>query len=68
MKLASRHPRMTILIGVVMLLLVVASGYATLLASEANMLPWQAEPTRIAVEPFSGIPGFDNAMATPTID
>ncbi len=66
MKFVSAHPRVMVLVGAFLLLIIFAGGYATWVAGEANMLPWQAEPTRIVVEPFSGIPGFGDAMATPT--
>jgi len=66
MKFASTHPRLTILIGITALVVLFIAGYATFLASEANRLPWQEQPTRIVVEPFSGIPGFGDAAATPT--
>jgi predicted metal-binding protein len=49
-----------------MLLLVVVGGYALYLGSAAGVLPWQEEPTRIAITPFADIPGFGGtATATP---
>ena len=66
MKFVSAHPRVAIVIGIAALVVLFIGGYATLLASEANRLPWQEQPTRIVVEPFSGIPGFGDAAATPT--
>jgi hypothetical protein len=52
--------------GLVLALIVtVAIGsYGIFLASEAGRLPWQVDPTRIPVTPFSDFPGF-NAPTTP---
>jgi hypothetical protein len=55
-----------ILIGIAALVVIFIGGYGVWLASETDQMPWQAEPTRIVVEPFSGIPGYGNADATPT--
>jgi len=58
---------------VAVLLVLVIGGYGMYLASLAGELPWQEDPTRIPVEPFADIPGFDpqsigggRAEASPT--
>jgi len=42
-------------------------GWAFYLASLTGSLPWQTDPTRIAITPFADIPGFSTPtpMATP---
>jgi hypothetical protein len=42
-------------------------SYGIYIAGSSGMLPWQPEPTRIAVTPFAGIPGFSEPAATPTV-
>jgi hypothetical protein len=54
-----------LIVGVLILTFAIA-GYGIFLASEAGRLPWQEEPTRIAITPFADIPGFDQPVATPT--
>ncbi len=44
----------------------VAVGFGLYLASLAGELPWQAEPTRIAITPFADIPGFNAPPAAPS--
>ena len=57
-------PRALLLVAVALALVV--GGYGMYLASLAGELPWQAEPTRIAVTPFADIPGFNApSVATP---
>lgn len=60
-----RHPLVSMLIVAVLIVTVVIAGYGIFLASEAGRLPWQEEPTRIAITPFADIPGFDQPMGTP---
>jgi hypothetical protein len=62
-----RHPR--IWLGVLLVAVAFAAsagGFGIWLAGEAGRLPWQAEPTRIAVTPFAGIPGFGTPTPTET--
>lgn len=61
-----RHPFVSLLIAGVLILGFVIAGYGTFLANEAGRLPWQEEPTRIAITPFADIPGFNQPMGTPT--
>lgn len=54
-------------VAVVALLVAIALvGSAIYLAGEAGRLPWQEEPTRIAITPFADIPGFTAPTAIPT--
>lgn len=50
---------------IVLIVLVIVGGYGIYLANLAGYLPWQEEPTRIAITPFADIPGF-TARATST--
>lgn len=65
MNRARRHPLVSMLIAGVLILTLVIAGYGVFLASEAGRLPWQEEPTRIAITPFANIPGFDQPIGTP---
>ena len=51
---------------IALLLTLVIAGYGFMLANEAGRLPWQVDPTRIPVTPFSDFPGF-GGPATPTV-
>jgi hypothetical protein len=55
-----RRPVLTAVLALALLLTLVVAGYGAFLASEAGRLPWQADPTRIPVTPFSDFPGFDS--------
>jgi len=59
------HPIATTVILVGLLVTVVVASYGFYLADMAGKLPWQAEPTRIPVTPFSDFPGF-NPTPTPS--
>lgn len=49
--------RMLITIGLLVLLALVIVGVWTFYdAWQAGMLPWQPEPTRVAVTPFADLP------------
>ncbi len=61
-----KHPVLLAIVSTFVLVIVVAGIYGTWLAGSAGMLPWQPEPTRIAVTPFADIPGFSEPAATPT--
>lgn len=65
MNVLRSHPRLSILLGIAFAFMILIGSYGVWLASETNQLPWQEEPTRIVVEPFSGIPGF-GGTPTPT--
>lgn len=62
-----RWGRIGVLTAAVFVLVIL--GFGIYLGSMAGALPWQAEPTRIPITPFAGIPGFDapaQAPASPT--
>jgi hypothetical protein len=64
-----RHPFAIAVATAIVIALILIVGYGSYLAGQAGELPWQAQPTRIAITPFAGIPGFDPAstpVATPT--
>jgi hypothetical protein len=54
-------------IAAVVVLLFVVAGFGVYLASVAGALPWQADPTRIAITPFANIPGFSAPAPSPTV-
>lgn len=60
-----RHPLFVALAALIVVAFVVVVGYGTYLAGQAGELPWQAQPTRIAITPFAGIPGFDPPASPP---
>lgn len=60
-----RHPLLTGLMVAIILFTVFAMSYGVFLASEAGRLPWQEDPTRIAITPFADIPGFNEPVGTP---
>ncbi len=68
MTLVRQHPILVSVLGIALVLTVVIGGYGVFLASEAGRLPWQADPTRIPVTPFSDFPGFGNTTAPATPD
>jgi hypothetical protein len=55
------HPVLAAVIGLALVLTIVIAGYGVFLAGEAGQLPWQTDPTRIPVTPFSDFPGFGAA-------
>lgn len=60
-----RRSRFWLGILIVVALVVIAAGsFGLYVANEAGQLPWQADPTRIAVTPFADLP----PAATPTPD
>jgi len=58
-----RHPLLMIVAAAIILFTIVAMSYGVFIASEAGQLPWQEDPTRIAITPFADIPGFNQPMA-----
>jgi hypothetical protein len=59
-----RYPLLAAALGIALVLTMVIGGYGMFLASEAGRLPWQVDPTRIPVTPFSDFPGF-GPVSTP---
>jgi hypothetical protein len=54
-----RQQRSRVWIGIliaVVLVVVAVGSFGVYIAGEAGRLPWQAEPTRIAVTPFANLP------------
>lgn len=60
-----RHPLITIFATAIVVVAIVIVGYGAYLTGQAGELPWQTQPTRIAITPFAGIPGFDLAASPP---
>lgn len=60
-----RHPLVTIFATAVIIVVIAIAGFGFYLAGQAGELPWQTQPTRIAITPFAGIPGFDPPASTP---
>lgn len=55
-----------IIVAISLTLVVVVVGFAIYLASLTGSLPWQSNPTRIAITPFANIPGFNAPIVTAT--
>jgi len=60
-----RYPLLAAALAIALVLTLVVGGYGMFLASEAGRLPWQVDPTRIPVTPFSDFPGFGNPSTPP---
>ncbi len=60
-----RYPLLAAALAIALVLTLVIGGYGMFLASEAGRLPWQVDPTRIPVTPFSDFPGFGPASTPP---
>ena len=65
MSAVRRRPLLTLTLLVAVIFLILVSGFGYYLADSAGQLPWQEDPTRIAITPFADIPGF-GAAATAT--
>ncbi len=61
-----RKPIGKIIAGLSLAAAVVVVGFAIYLASLTGSLPWQTDPTRIAITPFADIPGFNAPVVTAT--
>ena len=59
-----RRRRNLILSGIVLVALIVAA-WGVWVAGSAGVLPWQPEPTRIAITPFADLP-VGAGVATPS--
>jgi hypothetical protein len=66
MEVVRRHPVMSAVGAVGLVLAVTVLAMALYLASKAGELPWQEDPTRIPVTPFADIPGFTLPTKVPT--
>lgn len=49
---------------VIVVIVVLVASWSVWTAGEAGLLPWQEEPTRIAITPFADLPS-DAASGTP---
>jgi hypothetical protein len=47
-------------------IVIIIAAFGVYLAGEAGVLPWQGEPTRIAITPFADIPGFSTPVPEST--
>jgi hypothetical protein len=55
---AERRRRRNIIVAVVVLVpLLILAIWGLSFAGSAGVLPWQPEPTRIAITPFADLPG-----------
>ena len=60
-----RRRRRNIMIVAVLVPLLILVVVALTLAGSAGVLPWQPEPTRIAITPFADLPGRGAATPSP---
>ncbi len=74
MQRVRRHPILSLIAGIALILFLVVAGTGIYAASVAGDLPWQTDPTRIAdsITPFAGTDVFipptraPETVATPT--
>jgi hypothetical protein len=60
------HPLTVTVAAIVLIVLIAVVSFAIYLAAATDSLPWQEDPTRIPVTPFTGIPGFTPPTPLPT--
>jgi hypothetical protein len=60
------HPIASTAAALALVAMISVVAFAVYLASAAGDLPWQTDPTRIPVTPFSDIPGFTPPTPLPT--
>jgi hypothetical protein len=61
-----RKPIGKLIVAVSAAAMIAIVGIAIYLASLTGSLPWQTDPTRIAITPFADIPGFNLPVVTAT--
>jgi len=61
-----RHPFASVIAAVAVIMMIGVVAFAAYLASATGSLPWQTDPTRIPVTPFTNIPGFTPPTPLPT--
>jgi hypothetical protein len=68
MSIVKRHRLLTLFTGLVLVGMLAIAAFGVYLADATGSLPWQTDPTRIAITPFAGI-DFSNPSApvTPTV-
>ena len=63
---AEQRRRRTLVIAVIVLVpLLILAAWGLSLAGSAGVLPWQPEPTRIAITPFADLPGAGAGTPVP---
>ena len=62
----AQRRRRNVIIAVVVLVLLVLAAWGLSFAGSAGVLPWQPEPTRIAITPFADLPTSGTGIATPS--
>lgn len=60
-----RRRRYVITAAVILVPLLILAAWGLAFAGSVGMLPWQPEPTRIAITPFADLPSM-NGLATPS--
>jgi hypothetical protein len=58
MDVERRRRRNQVIAAVVLIPLLILAVIALSVAGSAGFLPWQPEPTRIAITPFADLPGI----------
>jgi hypothetical protein len=64
MAFIKRHWLLSVAGALMFVTAVAIVGFGVYLASTTGSLPWQADPTRIAITPFADIQGFSAPTAT----
>jgi len=59
MNFVRRRPWLSALALVAIVVVLLVGSFGIYLAGTAGRLPWQEDPTRIAITPFADIPGFN---------
>ncbi len=60
-----RHPFASVIAAVALIVMIGVVAFAAYLASATGSLPWQTDPTRIPVTPFTGHPRLHPANSSP---
>ena len=60
-----RRRRAAVIAVIVLVPLLILATWGLSLAGSAGFLPWQPEPTRIAITPFADLPGVGAGTPVP---
>jgi hypothetical protein len=60
-----RRRRVVVIAAIVLVPLLILAAWGLSLAGWAGFLPWQPEPTRIAITPFADLPGAGAGTPVP---
>jgi hypothetical protein len=60
-----RRRRVVVIAAIVLVPLLILAAWGLSLAGSAGFLPWQPEPTRIAITPFADLPGAGAGTPVP---